>query len=663
MNKWKLLPRMAAKGMFQNGTVYYPYVMAGIFSAFTWFAFSSILSNDLMARIPRGAYAWMMLSIGRVLLGLILIPFLYYANSFLVKRRTREIGLYSILGLEKRHIGLMLLCESLITYVIVMAGGILLGVALSKLLFLFLLWLISFPVEADFVFTWQAFKSTLLFFAVVFLINFLYGLVQVGRSKPVELLQGSRKGEKEPRFTVIYAMLGVGFLAMGYAISIRSSLDSMIFLNFFLAVFWVVLGTYLLFTSGSVLFLKLLKKKKGFYYRPGNFVTVSGMLYRMKQNAVGLANICIFSTMVVITLVCTVVLYLGLNGITHHMFPYDVKINYAAGNFSQEEIREKAGEILEKNGVQAKRLDIYEMRSFSCSLTGNRFQMPVEDYEEDFRVVFLALEDYNRMSGENKALSPGQVLFYSQGSDRGFESLEFMGLSLEVAQELGSIYPYPKAGRDGMGTGYAIVVRDREALAQCVAAYAKESGVSDLAGFLESSYQHIGIVLEGSEAGKKGAVSDFIQWGRENQEIYAGHYDGIEERAQLNAMYGGLLFIGILFGLIFFMCLLLVMYYKQISEGYEDRGSFEIMQKVGMSGREIKSTVHRQILLVFFLPLAGALAHTAAGMFMVEELMAALQMFNGRLIGFCTVAASLIFILLYGVSYLATAKTYYKIVR
>lgn len=663
MNKWKLLPRMAVKGVNQNGTVYYPYLMAGIFSVFTFFVFSSILYNDLIATLPRSAYAWMLLAIGRVLLGVILIPFLYYANSFLVKRRTREFGLYSILGLEKRHIGVLLFCETLLVYMIVTVGGIVLGSVLAKLLFLLLLKLTGLPVDAKFVFTWQAFRDTILFFSVVFLINLVYALVQIGRSKPVELLSGSKKGEKQPRWIGFYGILGIVVLGMGYAISITSEIDSMIFMDFFLAVFLVVAGTYLLFTSGSVLVLRLLKKRKSFYYKSQNFVTVSGMLYRMKKNAASLANICIFSTMVIITLVCTITLYLGLDGITHFDYPYDISAGFGAGDISRDEVEGKVVELSGKYGIEAERVDIYDFMRFSCSLNETQLvkETPDADYQDRYAVYILTLEDYNRLEGENKTLDDGQVLLYSSGEDLGFEQVDFMGVPMEIREEIGNMFPFPKAGRSNFGAEFVIIVKDKAAQDKCAEAFGRINGVTDMEAFLDSGYQRVGVVLAGKDEFKQDFVKELSEW-MQGQEGFSSWSNGLEERADIKSMYGGLLFIGIIFGIIFFMCLLLVMYYKQISEGYEDQGSFAIMQKVGMSDKEIKSTIHRQILLVFFLPLLGALMHTAAGMFMVNNLMAALGLFNDRLMAGCTLMVALIFVLIYGISYLRTAKTYYRIV-
>ena len=663
MSKWKVLPRMAVKGVVQNGTVYYPYLMAGVFSSFTYFIFSSILCNDLVETLPHSAYAWMILMIGKGLLGIILIPFLFYANSFLIKRRTREFGLYSILGLEKRHIGVLLFCETVLIYLTVIAGGIVLGTVLSKLLFLLLLKLSNLPVEAEFIFTWQAFAETILFFGFTFVINLVYGLIQVGKAKPVELLSGSRKGEKEPKLVWLYAVLGVFVLGAGYAISIRSQLDGMIFMNFFLAVFLVVAGTYLLFTSGSVLVLRILKKNKKFYYQKENFITVSGMLYRMKKNAAGLANICIFSTMVVITLVCTVALYGGLEQITHHNYPYDVMLDFASGNLTREQIEEEAGEIMSRHGKQAVRLDIFDIRSFSCRMDGNRVGRPGNDYWDNDTIYLLTLEDYNRMERQNQTLLEEQVLFYSDSEDMGYDTLDFLGIPLEIKEEPEELFPYPKAGRSSFGQVYVMVVKDKEAFDRYAGVYAKANGVTDMEGFLGSVYQKAGILLEGEDAAKQETVEDLILWCKEQQGFYASYKDGLEGRSILRTMYGGLLFIGILFGIVFFMCLLLIMYYKQISEGYEDRGSFEIMQKVGMSDHEIKRTIHKQILLVFFLPLTGSVLHTIAGMFMVNNLMAALQMFDSGLIVTCTAAVLLVFVAVYCISYLRTAKTYYKIVR
>ena len=640
MKKWKILPGMALRGVTSNGTVYYPYLVACIFAAFTYFVFSSIISNDLIHTLPHAAYAWVFLEIGRWLLGVILLIFLSYANSFLIKHRKKEIGLYSLLGLEKKHIGVMLFLETVFLYVIAMAGGILLGMVLAKLLFLLLLRLSNVPIEAQFVFVPKAFKSTLIYFAALFFINYASQLWELRKIQPIELFSGSRKGEKEPKLLWLWSLLGVAALAAGYSIAIRARVDSMIFTNFFLAVFWVIVGTNLLFTFGIVAFLKLLRRKKGTYYKAKNFITVSGMYYRMKKSAASLVNICIFSTMVIITLTCTISLYIGIEDVVRFAYPYDYAADFDGGSLEYEAVRVQAEEIAEKYGARVKRADLFAFRDFSCLKEGNRFLPATDDvpYSARSRVYFLTMEDYGRLTGDAGKLSRA------------------------VKGQARELFPFPRADKESMNTEYILIVKDEAARDVFVEAYARWAGVEDLEAFRKAGGAKAGACFEGTDKAVERAAADFALW-CQKQEGFSAYRDGIALRADQRSMYGGLLFIGILFGLIFFMCLIIIMYYKQVSEGFEDRGSFEIMQKVGMSDKEIKGTIHRQILLVFALPLAGAMAHTAVGMFMVDRLMAVLAFFNIRLVLTSALCISLGFALVYGASYLLTAKTYYKIVK
>lgn len=664
MKKWKILPGMALRGVTSNGTVYYPYLVACIFAAFTYFVFSSIISNDLIHTLPHAAYAWVFLEIGRWLLGVILLLFLSYANSFLIKHRKKEIGLYSLLGLEKKHIGVMLFLETVFLYVIAMAGGILLGMVLAKLLFLLLLRLSNVPIEAQFVFVPKAFKSTLIYFAALFFINYASQLWELRKIQPIELFSGSRKGEKEPKLLWLWSLLGVAALAAGYSIAIRARVDSMIFTNFFLAVFWVIVGTNLLFTFGIVAFLKLLRRKKGTYYKAKNFITVSGMYYRMKKSAASLVNICIFSTMVIITLTCTISLYIGIEDVVRFAYPYDYAADFDGGSLEYEAVRAQAEEIAEKYGARVKRADLFAFRDFSCLKDENRFLPATDDvpYSARSRVYFLTMEDYGRLTGDAGKLSRDQVLVCTTGPEFNYDTVEFLGVSRAVKGQARELFPFPRADKESMNTEYILIVKDEAARDVFVEAYARWAGVEDLEAFRKAGGAKAGVYFEGTDKAVERAAADFALW-CQKQEGFSAYRDGIALRADQRSMYGGLLFIGILFGLIFFMCLIIIMYYKQVSEGFEDRGSFEIMQKVGMSDKEIKGTIHRQILLVFALPLAGAMAHTAVGMFMVDRLMAVLAFFNTRLVLTSALCISLGFALVYGASYLLTAKTYYKIVK
>lgn len=693
MKKGRILPRMAAKGIASNGIVYYPYIAAVIFAAFTHFVFSSILHNDLMEILPHKAYAWIILEIGKGLLQYILFFFLLYANSFVMKRRKKEIGLYSLLGLEKKHIGMMLFFENCIIYAVTMAGGVLLGLALSKLLFLLLLRLSNIPLDVEFVFTKEAFGETLVYFAIVFLLLFCNQLWEVGKARPVDLMSGSRKGEKEPRLLALWSLLGVIVLFFGYRASVMSRADSMILMNFTLAVFLVVLGTYLLFTSGSVFFLKTIRRNKRVYYKRENFITISGMYYRMKKSAAGLVNICIFSTMVLITLICTISLYWGLNGVTGFICPYDVELELDEGKMTKEELWPKLDELSAKYSIEVERADVYDFISLSCSLENpfdeaasgkdafkedasaqnvsdedtsagvGRFTLKREDAfdEENCGVILMTLAAYEGISGEKETLLENEVLIYTEGVDFGREKLSFMGIEADVKREVRELYPYPKA-EENNNARYVIIVPDGAAFGRYVSAWAMENGVEDMEAFLHSGRCRAGIALAGEEEEKEPFAEELMEWGW-MQDGIRNVSDGLEQKAELRSMYGGLLFIGVIFGLDFFLCLLIIMYYKQISEGFEDMQNYAVMQKVGMRGEEIRSTVHRQILLVFGLPLIGAFAHTFVGMFMVKWLMIIIGFFDTGLMQRCVLLVSTVFMLLYAVSYVKTARAYYRIVN
>ena len=664
MKKWKLLPKMAIKGIVTNGMVYYPYMVAVIFSVFTYFVFSVILHNDLMAILPYRAYAWVILEIGKFLLEIILFIFLFYAGSFIIKRRKAEIGLYNLLGLEKKHIGMMLFLETLILYVLTVTGGIVLGSVLSKLLFLILLRMSGISLNVEFIYAPQAFLETMKYFGIIFVFFFLCQLWEIGKSRPVELISGSKKGEKEPRFLVIWSAIGIIVLGIGYVKAITSQADSMILINFFLAILLVVIGTYFVFTSASVLFLKIMRRNTRLYYKPKNFITVSGMYYRMKKNAAGLVNICIFSTMILITLTCTVAMYLGLEEVTSYMVPYELEMDFEqTEGITEEEVLNKINELGEKYQLEIQRADFYEFIYLSCSIEGNAFSLKKENpYDERNTGVFIiTLSDYEKLTGDREKLSENEILIHTEGADFNCEATSFMGIESRVRKEVQELYPYPKAQENRNGS-YIIIVSDDKVRDEYVRTWAEQNGVEDMDSFLKSGSRRIGVLLDGTEEEKTALIEEFSVWGQA-QPGFRSWKNGVEHRGELRSEYGGLLFIGVIFGFNFFLCLIIIMYYKQISEGYEDRRNYDIMQKVGMSEEEIKSAVHKQIFLVFGLPLFGALAHTFAGMFMVQKFMIVLAFYNTRLMTACEIGVIILFTFIYIHSYWKTAGTYYRIVN
>lgn len=662
MKKSRLLPKLALMGITKNATVYFPYMGAGIFSVFAYFVFSTILHNDLIQTVPNSMYAWALLQVGRVLLALILLPFLYYANSFLIKSRKKEIGLYNVLGLEKKHIGTMLLLEAGVVFAVILGAGTVCGLVLSKLLFLLLLKMTSLPVEAAFSFDIRAFYQTAGYFAVVVLFNLIGNLWELRKNNGVELLSGSKRGEKEPRFIWLFAILGAALLAWGYQIAITSKIDGMIFMNFFLAVFLVVGATYLLITSGSIATLKLMKSRKKSYYTAKHFITVSGMLYRMKKSAASLVNICIFSTMVIITLLCTSSLYLGLEGIQKFAYPYDLFADFDKV-MSKEELEQEVEKLAVENNVTITEKAVYDKIKSTAVLDRDSFDFVNGNRwtEGNTELTVLTLEDYNRMESAGEQLGEGEVLIYSTGEDYGFDSVTVYGKQFRVKKELKQMYHSPKATANSYQNEYFIVMGNQTDLEACMDAMAKQSGQENGASILANGPRCVEVNAEGTDQEKAAFFEAFQSWA-EGREGFRFFRDNEQKRAEIASMNGGLLFIGILFGMVFFVCLILIMYYKQISEGYEDQKGFQIMQKVGMSETEIKKTVTEQILLVFAIPILGAVIHTAAAAPMIAGLLAAIQLYDTRLIIRSGIFVTIAFAVAYGIGYLFTARTYYRIV-
>ncbi len=340
---------------------------------------------------------------------------------------------------------------------------------------------------------------------------------------------------------------------------------------------------------------------------------------------------------------------------------------YGEEKAAEEEVAQEIAALEEKYGLAATRVDIYDRMRLAVRKEGDRFVMRQDnggfsDHAEDYGLEIITAPEYERIENRMANLQDNEVLLHCSGRDYGYDSVDFMGVKLQVKEELTSFFPYPKAADNTFGACYVMVVKDRQVQEQCVRAWAEANGVTEMESFLESDYRFIGIVLAGEDAQKNAFLGEFAQWCQSRPGFF-DLTDNVEGRRDLGTMYGALLFLGILFGLIFFMCLILIMYYKQVTEGYEDRNSFDIMQKVGMSDREIRGTVRRQILMVFGLPLAGAVMHTAAGMVMVKGLMGAVSFFRVDLLFWCTVGVIVIFMAVYGISYMMTAKTYYRIVR
>jgi len=661
-NKAYLLPRLAFSGIKKNLIIYAPYMLTMSFMVCVLFIFDSIARNEMMKNLPYADYVTMLMKVGEVLLGIIIAPFLFYTNNILMKRRKKEFGLYSILGLEKKHIGMMMGFETVIIYMMSLCAGWIMAIVFSKLSFAILLRISGLPITIDYTVTVATFVMTIVYFGILSGANLLVNLLQVSMANPVELLYSSSKGEKAVKKLWVTTCLGILFLGCGYTIALISKLeDGLIFYSFFLAVFLVVVGTYYMFTSGSISFLQRMRKRVKVYYRKENYITISGMLYRMKQNAASLVNICIFGTMIMITLICTLSLPLGQEAANRYNYPYDVRYDFVNKESSERGFIKGAEQIAKSEMVDITEKVEYVHRDFTALREENVFNFFDEtaddgikkDYtDNDYIVRMLTLEDYNRIEGTDVKLGDEEVIVFSTFIDYGFSTIILDGKEYKVKKELQSLNCEAKEKKNYPNHFYYVIMPEEEKIKEIVSLY---GGSSD--GIYTVKFN-----VDGEKADIEQFVDKLGSFGTAIPTHYAN--DNIFDYAYRAAsMNGGLLFLGIFFAIVFTLCLVLIMYYKQIAEGLEDKQKFAIMKQVGLSDIEIRTTINKQIRTVFFLPLIGAILHTAIGLNMVINMLSALHIYDEKLIISCAGITTVVFAVFYGISYMLTAKTYYRIVR
>ena len=658
MHKAKLIPKLAFDGIRKNGSSYFPYILMTTFAVFVFFIFNAIADNPMMANMPHAGYLLMMMLLGSVLLAIILMPILFSTNQFLIKQRKNELGLYNVLGLDQKYIGLMMFMETLLLYIITMTLGIIVAHVFSKLIFLVLLNLAGLDIECKFVASKESYAVTFIYFGIVFMFNLIGSLWQVYKAKPIELMKSSKKGEREERGLFIKAIIGVVILAAGYAIAILSEIDSNIFMDFFRAVLFVVIGTRILFKAGSIIVLKRMKSIPKLYYQKNHFVTISGMLYRMKRNAQSLSNICIFSTMVMVTLICTFSLFVDEEEAIYFKYPMDVVYDVEDEIFNaKDELSAQIEALAKKHQVEVKDQIAFNRQGLAVLKKGNAF---VDNVDRDwmnnasYRMYLLTLEDYNQLADASVTLSEDEVLIFSPTKDFGYSEVYLNDQMYQVKEELQSLCFETKQPKNLVRSDYYIVLSNKAQVERwSEVMHATASG---------NRLYSVRFNLEGLEENQDAFIEELNTWMLKQEGGVSAEYVGTWAR-DTRSMYGGLLFIGIFFGIIFMVCLLLMMYYKQITEGYEDQRNFKILKQVGMSDEEIRGTIKTQILAVFFLPLIGAVVHTLVGVTMVSDLLATIDLYDTGIILLCSIGVIIFFALLYVVSYFFTSKAYYKIVK
>lgn len=671
--------------MKSNRRFYLPYILTVIGTAAAFYIMAAIVSDpgskELAAGTSNGPmYVSMFMTLGMFVLGLFSCIFLLYTNSFLMKRRQKELGLYSVLGMSKTNIAGIMVFEALYIALIGIGGGIAVGILLTKLVSLALFRLMRLPVPFGFSVQPIAIIIVVLFFAGLILLTLLANLAKVGRSCPVELLRGGNVGEKEPKANWFLTIVGVLFLGAGYAVAMLVDNPGMAVAVYFLAVFAVIIGTYCLFTSVSIAVLKALRRNKRYYYKSNHFISVSGMLYRMKRNAVGLANICILCTMVMVMVSGTLSLYLGSEEQVNTFCPADVVVEttYYASSAEDHVYNEETGEetIEYHTPYDAAAMDAWFEDYFaghkltpSAAKAVEYYTFTAVDSEDHVSLVTaVTAETYAQLTGEAAPeLAPGEALAhvpsgYKFGDGLNFLdkdgntlSIQFVGeAQLSSAQvELNTAILSQSEDDD-----IVLVVPDTAALLELVAG--QENGSYVWRGQYD---------FDASDEALAAMVDDYFAASSEGDGVDAGYYDVLridlrsETERDVYGLSGGFLFLGVFLGIVFLMATVLIIYYKQVSEGYEDNARFEIMRKVGLSEREARRAIRSQILTVFFMPILVAAIHIAFDFNLVVLLLRLFSLTNVKLTALCTLGTLLVFCAVYAVVYALTARSYYKIVR
>ena len=658
-------PKMAAGNLVRNRRFEFPYLLTGLITVAMFYNMTFLTFHEELKNMPGGATIPTIMNLGTMVVGLFAVIFLLYTNTFLMKRRHKEIGLYNILGMSKRHIAVVMLWETVYTCLITVVGGLLLGILLSKLMLLLLYKILFFSVSFGFMVSWKSVGITAVLFVAIYLVALLLNLLHVHLSKPVELLKGGSVGEKEPKTKVLLAILGVVTQGAGYYIAITTESPLEALMLFFLAVILVIIGTYCLFTAGSIAFLKAMKKRKNYYYQAKHFIGISGMLYRMKQNAVGLANICILSTMVLVMISTCVCLYIGTGDALNAMYPHDIIYSQSwqdSGNRSKEEVRVQIQEALDKAGMEpthvqeVDQLTTVNSMPEEATLGGVDPNAGVMDLSNTVTTLVVTAEGYRQMTGNTLNLAPGEAAIYTTESQGEWEQISFLGLSFSIKTWLPEA---PAITVEGYSERYIFLVVADDAAMEAV----YQQQMLDGGGLASNIYWEYSLDFDGVS---KEEMLQLYQTLRSSVLSDTGDNTLSCRDAQevdFYSLYGSLLFLGLFLGALFLMATVLIIYYKQISEGYEDKERFAIMEKVGMSQQQVRTAIRSQVRMVFFLPLLGAIIHLAASFKMISKLMAALGLQNIPLFALCCAGTVAAFAVGYFIIYHLTARTYYKIVR
>lgn len=657
--------KLAITNIKNNRQFYFPYLLTGIITVAMFYIMCALESNPGIQSMPGAKDLGLILRLGIGVIGIFAVIFLFYTNSFIIKRRKKELGIYNILGMEKRHIAKILSKEAFFTAIIAIGGGLVTGVLFHKLACMLLYRMIGFNGGITFSFSKKGVMITAILFAIVYLLTYIYDLFQVQLANPIELLQSGNKGEREPKTKAIMAVLGVLCLGTGYFIAITTKNPIKALTLFFVAVILVIIGTYLLFTAGSIALLKILRRNKGYYYQTKHFTSVSGMIYRMKQNAVGLANICILSTMVLVAVSTTVSLYVGVEDIMKERYPNEINIRayYDTGAPSEDSIAPIVEKSVKESGRKIRHEEDYLELYFAAIKDHGQYSLDKEkvktagDRVSGF--VVLTREDCKKLYNEEiPELAENEVaLITIDKTDMDTLVLENRSYHVKEIKQFENREDFETIA-DMMDEYYYVIVndvQDMERLWQLQKDIYQENA--------SSISRQVRLDIDGDSEQKKECFENIkTALGPEQAKttiLIDSRQSNLDEFYQI---YGGFLFLGLFLGILFLMITVLIIFYKQISEGYDDKERFSIMEKVGMSNDEVKATIRSQVRTVFFLPILMAAIHVGMAFPMIKRLLSLFGLSNTALFAGCMAGTILVFALIYLLVFLKTSKTYYKIV-
>ena len=663
--------KFALNNLVKNKKFIIPYVLSAIFTIMSFYILSSLAFGDNLDKLPNGIEATkQVLSFGIIVIALFSVIFLFYTYSFLVKRRVKEFGLYSVLGMTKKQIAKILVLETIFIAVTTIVLGIGLGIIFDKLMLLVLLKLFSAGVSFGFSITPIAIVFSVLLFGGIYFLLLLYTVIKIARLRIVALLKDENKGEKEPKSRWILAIIGLALIGYGYytAQTVQNPVKAL--LVFFYAVVAVIIGTYLVFMAVSITVLKIMKNNKNFYYKPKNFISVSGLLYRMKRNAVGLANICILSTMVLVTMGSTSALYAGMEKSYNERFPRQLMIaGYNSTSEKLKEIENNAKLSAKEAGTEVEDMVSYNSLPMVGRLVEDKFNFESNvgvDLSNVKMIVVLQLKDYNKFANKNKTLESNEILLHiDKKGDYNYNSISLNGSDYKIKEKL-SEFPgtIGSATANIMDTYYAVVKDEKEAtklatkLAELSSKELEKRGISIQTG--TPTLQNY-VAFNIKDTTKEAKVIESFKKLEKQVGIEIEGKD--ENKLTFRGVFASFLFIGVFISFIFVISQVVIMYYKQISEGYEDKGNFEIMRKVGITDKQIKQSIRSQVLLIFFSPLIIATLHTIVAYPFIEKILRLFLITDNSIFLQALAVTIVVFAIFYLIVYAITSKIYYRIIK